>query len=558
MIRHDGMVGQDYLKLQNQGSVMSNIRLLHEMELATEYADSQGYYTKRSVAEIGVNSLLITSGSKVGESARAIVNADDDESRNSPLQNAKARMQLLRVLGMVSADYGSEVYAITRLGKLMVSQVLRNNPDYSLLRELFVGMTTATENYEHNCHEGFNCCLGFGICYALANLDYRLSSDEMPLLTTYDIREIDEFVREARENRKHGLRFTTRHPHFPKTKKNEPLKQVSNLTRTVNQIMRLCGIIEQRQVRIGNVNYYVCTADGRRYVDGIKSRYASHKFVTAWDFRKINNIALQKELCGKAYAALLYRSGIDKTQNDFDKEFSPFQVLPETSAEWFLGGHIRRHPDVESDRMCVIENESVARELRVDAVYEQARGDMTLETEASRCVRDMIKTRAASGDSVETIATDLCSKYRDADKDAFYPLVHALLNIIGLKCEGEIGRYDAYCLFNGCVIPVEIKSFTESPSYNMKGIRQAIENKIMSYDRANARSMDYASLVIGFSHPGNDAAIRRTIDMAYRNFGIKIIACDLCSITRMAVRRVVSNEVLDFESVLTGYGLLID
>lgn len=70
--------------------------------------------------------------------------------------------------------------------------------------------------------------------------------------------------------------------------------------------------------------------------------------------------------------------------------------------------------------------------------------------------------------------------------------------------------------------------------------------------------MDYASLVIGFSHPGNDAAIRRTIDMAYHNFGIKIIACDLCSITRMAVRRVVSNEVLDFESVLTGYGLLID
>ena len=115
------MVGQDYLELQNQGSVMSNIRLLHEMELATEYADSQGYYTKRSVAEIGVNSLLITSGSKVGESARAIVNADGDESRNSPLQNAKARMQLLRVLGMVSADYGSEVYATTRLGKLMVS-----------------------------------------------------------------------------------------------------------------------------------------------------------------------------------------------------------------------------------------------------------------------------------------------------------------------------------------------------------------------------------------------------------------------------------------------------
>ena len=261
------MVGQDYLKLQNQGNIISNIRLLHEMDMAKDYADSQGYYTKKSVAEIGVNALIITSGNSVGEEAHRIINAEGDESRNSPLQNAKARMQILRVLGLVSADYGSEVYAITRLGKLVISQVLNNNPNYGILRELFVNITTATEIYEHNCAIDFNCYLGFGICYALSQLEYRLSSNEMPLLTTYDIKDIDQFIEEARLNRQEGKTFTETHLHYPKTQRNQPIKQVSNLTRSINQILRVCGIIEPKQKRIGNVNYYVCTEDGRKYVD---------------------------------------------------------------------------------------------------------------------------------------------------------------------------------------------------------------------------------------------------------------------------------------------------
>ena len=154
------MVGIDYLKLQNQGSIISNIRLLYEMLISDGYADSQGYYTKENVAEIGVNSLIITSGSKVGDEVREIIHADGDESRNSPMQNAKARMQILRVLGLVSTDYGSEIYAITRLGRLAVQQILCEKPNVMLLRELFMGITTATENYEHNCSIGFNCYLG--------------------------------------------------------------------------------------------------------------------------------------------------------------------------------------------------------------------------------------------------------------------------------------------------------------------------------------------------------------------------------------------------------------
>lgn len=555
------MVGQDYLKLQNQGNIISNIRLLHEMDMAKDYADSQGYYTKKSVAEIGVNALIITSGNSVGEEAHRIINAEGDESRNSPLQNAKARMQILRVLGLVSADYGSEVYAITRLGKLAISQVLNNNPNYGILRELFVNITTATEIYEHNCAIDFNCYLGFGICYALSQLEYRLSSDEMPLLTTYDIKDIDQFVEEARLNRQEGKTFTETHPHYPKTQKNQPVKQVSNLTRSVNQILRVCGIIEPKQRRIGDVNYYVCTEAGRKYVDTIKQRYKTTQFWTAYKFRKINNIAEQKEMCVAAYNAILFRSGIDDSLSDCNKMFSPYQMLPETNVEWLMGSNIediRKHPDKEYDRLKVINSQITIRDLRLKAIYREAQNQLATETHMMKSVREDISNMAVSNIDMRDIASHLCTKYQYADKSDFYPFVHALLNIIGLECKGEISRYDAYCVYKGHVIPVEIKSYTETHAYNAKGVRQAIENKILSYDESKTDDINYASLLIGYEHPDNDTEIRCLIDQAYDKFRIRVIACDLLSLSQMATRRVLEQKVLDFEQILTKHGILTD
>ncbi len=555
------MVGQDYLKLQNQGNIISNIRLLHEMEMAKDYADSQGYYTKKSVAEIGVNALIITSGNSVGEEAHKIINAKGDESRNSPLQNAKARMQILRVLGLVSADYGSEVYAITRLGKLVISQVLNNEPNYGILRELFVNITTATETYEHNCAIDFNCYLGFGICYALSQLDYRLSSDEMPLLTTYDIKDINQFIVDARINRRERKVFGEKHPHYPKTQRNQPIRQVSNLTRSVNQILRVCGIIEPKQKRINDINYYVCTEYGRKYVDTIKHRYSTSQFWTAYQFRKINNIAEQKEMCVATYNAILFRSGIDNSLSDSNKLFSPYQMLPETNVEWFMGSNIediRKHPDKEYDRLKVINSQISIRDLRLKAIYKKAQTQFVQESQMMKLVREYISNMAISHIDKESIALHLCEKYRYTDKRDFYPFVHALLNIIGLECKGEISRYDAYCIYKGHTIPVEIKSYNETHAYNTKGVRQAIENKILAFEESKPNDIKYASLLIGYEHPDNDTEVRCLIDQAYDKFQIRVIACDLLSLSQMATHSVLEQKAIDFEHILTKHGILTD
>lgn len=553
------MVGKDYLKLHNQGNIISNIRLLLEMQLAKdEYADSQGYFTKRAVARIAINSLIITSGSKVGEEALGIIDSEGDESLNSPLQNAKDRMLILRSLGLVSADYGSELYSITPMGELMIRQFLQNVPNYPLLRELFLCISTSTENYDYNCSPSFNCCLGLGICYALGCLDYKLSSDEMPMLTTYDITDIEQFITEAKINRENGMTFTKSHPHYPKRKNGQPLRQVSNLTRSINQILRATGIIEARQIRVGGRNYYVCTEFGKSFVSEIENRFHNLKFITACEFRKKNNITEQRKLCNDSYNAILRRGGIDIKKSDYNVVFSPYQMLPEISASWFLDQKLPRYPDAESDHLTVINSKVTMRDLKLSAVYQNAGTYDAAENPMMKEVHQEIDGLAKENKQLDDIASELCKKYQDTDKTGFYPFVHALFNIVGLECRGEIARYDAYCTYKSHVIPVEIKSYTETPAYNVKGVRQAIENKIISYDSAKADDIDYATIVLGYSHPEKDSETRILIEKAFSVFRIKVIATDIQTVARMTVRRIMENRIPDFDQLLTSYGVLND
>lgn len=554
------MAAQNYLKLQNQGNIISNLRLLYEMKNSSGYADSQGYYSKADVAEIGINSLLITSGSKVGEEARAYLTSDGDESRNSPLQNAKARMQILRVLGLVASDYDSEIYSITKLGELVIQQVFSEQPNYKLLLELFVSISTATETYEHNCDQTFNCYLGYGICYAFANLDYRISTEEMPLLTTYDIRDIDEFVADAKQFRQNNTTFPTTHPHFPKTSKGLPQKNPSNLTRSINQILRACGVMEKKLSRIDGTNYYVCTQFGKKFVDSIKREYHSANFLSSHEFRKKNNIRIEKEICTEGYERILKRSGVDTSiTNKSTLVFSPYQMLPEITVEWLMGGRIRKHPDAINDRISMINSQVSARNLRLNAQYLQRTNNLVFQTKADKELSEfMLGWNEAEDPKKDGYANVICEKYKDGDKEVFYPFVHSLLNLIGLKCSGEVGRYDAYCQYFDHIIPVEIKSYTETPAYNAKGARQAIENKITSYNSSLTNDIEYASLVIGFETPTNDTEIRMLIDGAYEKYNIKIIAIDIYTLVKMAMNVVCKSRQIDLEKILTNFGILYD
>lgn len=546
------MAQNDYVKLPNQGSIASNLRLLYEMAISSGYADSSGYFTKRDVAEIGANALLITTGAQIGNGVIDTLSTEVNEEMNSALQNAKMRMQILRLLGLISTDYDSEIYAITKMGQLITPE----NPNRKLLLELFMNICSCTEVYEHNCDLKFYCYPGYQICYALAALDHKISTSEMPVLMTYGIHDIQQFVKDAKKYRNKGVPFSKDHPHYPKTRQGSAIKQPSNLTRTSNQILRFCGILERKQIRIAGENFYVCTTLGKEYCDKTKQAidHKVLKFLSPYEFRK-SPIGQQKQYCKIGSDNILARAGYDTSLQDTNVVFSPYQMIPETNISWLMDLPIRRHPEQKDTQIVAINSEISLRELRLTAIYNANIATLATIKKEDDLLVESLKQARDNRERNEFI-NELCDQHKTDDKTLFYPFVHSLLRIIGLECKGEVGRFDAYASYNGHIIPVEIKSYTETASYNIKGIRQGIENKICSYNTHLEDDIDYASLVVGFSHPTLDNDIRRIIDAAHEQYKIKIIATDIRSLISISISKLWDNKSIDLQKLLTGYGLL--
>ena len=546
----------NYMKLPNQGNISTNIRLLHELKNSSDYADANGYFTKADIAEIAANALLVTSRSKLGSDVlKTIRDKNIEDGDNSPLQNTKMRMQLLRILGLISADYNSEIYAITEIGDLISSDKITPEQKNSLLRELFMSISTSSETYDFTCPEGFHCFLGLQICYSLSCLDYKIGVDEMPILTTYDFRKIKEFIHDAEIFRSQGVKFPQQHPHYPKKQDGSPVAQVTNLTRTVNQILRFCNIVKPKNEKEGKLNYYVCSDEGKLYVDKIRNLWdgGKLKFKLPFEFRKLKVIE-QRLLCKQGLDNLLIRAGIT-TGNDTGVYFSPYQMLPEINVSWLLGKDIRKHPERTNVKIQAINSSLSLRDLRLKAVYENSEGKYIEELAAhEKIVQELLMCKTV--EQQKLFVSQQKTLHKNDDKYTFYPYVHSLLKIIGLDCKGELGRYDAYSEYKCHIIPMEIKSGTEDISYNMKGIRQAIENKICCYNSSLVDDMEYSSLLLGYEHPSNGAEIQKLIDAANEKLQIRIISMDIESLLIMCVKVVCYNMRLDFDKLLKGYGII--
>lgn len=556
-------MSKNYIKLQNQGSIIQNLMLLNEMNESEGFSDAHGHFSKRAVAEIAVNSAVVTSAGKMGADIIALVtNKEIDETRNSVLQNAKQRMQILRALGLVATDYDAEIYAITDLGRRVLDRVFPSDagelPDYKLLLEAFLGISTASEVYEYNCDFGFDCFLGYEICYALAGLKYMISVQELPCITTYGIHDIDEYIKMVRSYRKKNRAIPSTHKHFPKTQSGTPLKQASNITRTINQILRICGIIERKPVRIKDINYYICTEAGKKFVSDIKRRWRSFHFLTSYRFRRARLLE-QKKICCLGYNNMLDRGGYKvETSTGVDSEtvFSPYQMIPETSANWHLGKEIRSAPVAKETQVAIINSQIRADALRLKPSYRtQAEFDLFVKTHSSSSllIKEILKAKSDNKNR-DDLEEELLLRHKNSGKELFYPFVHSLLSAIGLNCKGEVARFDALIHHKGVDVPVEIKSYNETPVYNLKGVRQAIENKILTYKSKS--DLAYATLLVGYAQPKSTSEIQELIDAANAELGVKTVILDMRSLVRVCLRVVWDQQEVDFDKLLKGYGIV--
>lgn len=209
----------------------------------------------------------------------------------------------------------------------------------------------------------------------------------------------------------------------------------------------------------------------------------------------------------------------------------------------------------KESQLQVINSQITGKDLRLKPTYlSQEDYDDFIKSHISKNnLISEILSEKEKGTNKDDFISNLCERYRTADKSTFYPFVHSLFMAMGVDCYGEVGRIDGLFEYKG-IIPAEIKSFTETAAYNMKGARQAMENKIIVSKEPS--ELEYASLLVGYYHPKSTSEIQEFIDAVYQELGIKIIAFDIRTLVTMCVNVIWGKQKVDFDEMLLQYGIV--
>lgn len=110
----------------------------------------------------------------------------------------------------------------------------------------------------------------------------------------------------------------------------------------------------------------------------------------------------------------------------------------------------------------------------------------------------------------------------------FYKIVESILRLLGhdaiMSNLGDTNnRIDLIIRTPSGNVPVEIKSYTETPTINWKSVQQAIENKLLitRLDQ-QAKMSSLSTLVVGFAYPSERTGIEEHIKEIEAAFGIRI------------------------------------
>lgn len=190
------------------------------------------------------------------------------------------------------------------------------------------------------------------------------------------------------------------------------------------------------------------------------------------------------------------------------------------------------------------------------------RDSSTRSEAASNAERTIRRTFEKANRSITKTVDIIVSDHSGSNKEEFYPLVAALFQLLGMPCETSrhginYQRWDAIIPSDTKSIPIEIKSPGEERFISIKGIRQALENKVILLSRRSyITDRDTASLLVGYNVPNDRAEVTALVADILRTYGIRVGIIDFPSLIGLAVNRVVAGKVLDLASLQQLTGLI--
>lgn len=168
-------------------------------------------------------------------------------------------------------------------------------------------------------------------------------------------------------------------------------------------------------------------------------------------------------------------------------------------------------------------------------------------------ISDKLQLDNLDKNHISSTAEYLANKCMELKGTHFYKTIESILRLLGYDARmSNLGdtsnRIDLIIRSTKGNVPVEIKSYTETPTVNWKSVQQAVENKLLiSRLDGNELMTPLSSLVIGFSYPNERTGIEKHIIEIEEAFGIRVGIVSLARLWELLLVRNYSRD--NFNSI---------
>lgn len=358
---------------------------------------------------------------------------------------------------------------------------------------------------------------------------------------------------------------------------------MGNYTRFPIAALEWTGWTRKERVRIyGNSAVFLTLTDyGRKEIERLKQSADVRAVDIANEAPDVHSA-----FCRLAFYEMLARSDFDTSvvESEMTKDratcekllkrlnvrssdllFSPFQELDEASLRRAFGMAITAEakPAAAAAKLPAAPRavEVVAPERAAGRIVLRYKGAAIPIDTKEPLVKNLAAALSAAKNNVRTAAELFARNFGTTNKGDFYPLVASLFRTIGLDCEASrpginYQRWDAIIRDPAKSIPIEIKSPGEELFISVKGVRQAMENKIVLLARKQfATSTDTTSLVVGFNPPNDRSEVFDLVKDIKKAFGITIGVIDFRSLVMLSLASLQGNRP-DITQIQTLFGII--
>jgi len=194
--------------------------------------------------------------------------------------------------------------------------------------------------------------------------------------------------------------------------------------------------------------------------------------------------------------------------------------------------------------------------------YETTVQAATEEMSTASVRAEILRYLTANKGDIPHAVESLFQSYREANQDVFYPLVSHLFILLGYDCRlsrrgRNYERADATIVDSKGSVPIEIKSPGEEVEISVKGVRQALENKVVLIAREQFPvDPKDTSLVVGYEPPAERSEVHELIENIDTAFDVKVGVVDFRSLLVLATTVVSTGKRLKLDGFKLLKGLI--